>query len=54
MVVGMARAGEVDENLAALAADVPGDLWFELVEAGLVPASAGAGGPRADVGKGRA
>lgn len=36
VVVGMAAAAEVDENLAAAAASVPADLWSELRAAGLV------------------
>ena len=36
VVVGMAAAAEVDENLAAAAASVPADLWSELHAAGLV------------------
>lgn len=37
VVVGMAAAAEVDENLDAAAAGVPADLWSELHDAGLVP-----------------
>lgn len=37
VVVGMAAAAEVDQNLDAAAAGVPADLWSELHDAGLVP-----------------
>lgn len=37
VVVGMAAAAEVDENLDAVAASVPADLWSELHDTGLVP-----------------
>ena len=37
VVVGMAAAAEVDENLDAAAAGVPADLWSELHDTGLVP-----------------
>lgn len=37
VVVGMAAAAEVDQNLDAAAASVPADLWSELHDAGLVP-----------------
>ena len=37
VVVGMAAAAEVDQNLDAAAASVPADLWSELHDTGLVP-----------------
>lgn len=37
VVVGMAAAAEVDQNLDAVAASVPADLWSELHDTGLVP-----------------
>lgn len=37
VVVGMAAAAEVDQNLDAAASGVPADLWSELHDAGLVP-----------------
>lgn len=37
VVVGMAAAAEVDQNLDAAAAGVPADLWSELHDTGLVP-----------------
>lgn len=37
VVVGMAAAVEVDQNLDAVAAGVPADLWSELHDTGLVP-----------------
>lgn len=36
IIVGMAAPGEVDANIAAIAADVPGELWQELTAAGLI------------------
>ena len=38
VVVGMSTAAEVDENLAALGTDVPGDLWADLADRGLISA----------------
>ena len=37
VVVGMAAAAEVDQNLDAAAAGIPADLWSELHDTGLVP-----------------
>lgn len=39
VVVGMAAAAEVDQNLDAAAAGIPADLWSELHDTGLVPRS---------------
>jgi D-threo-aldose 1-dehydrogenase len=36
IVAGMAAPDEVDENLAALAAELPADLWRELAAEGLI------------------
>ena len=36
VVVGMAAPAEVDENLAALRASVPDELWPELHDQGLL------------------
>jgi D-threo-aldose 1-dehydrogenase len=40
VIVGMAAAEEVDDNLRAASAGVPDDLWNELRESGLLPAAA--------------
>ncbi len=36
VIVGMAAPGEVDDNLRAMTAEVPDDLWTELGESGLL------------------
>lgn len=45
IVVGMATPDEVDNNLQALRAGVPDDLWLELASRGLISAPVEAGGP---------
>jgi D-threo-aldose 1-dehydrogenase len=39
MIVGMAAPDEVDDNLRAVTADVPDELWTELGESGLLEAA---------------